>query len=119
MSDNPVSMICYACGQLTGIPEYDAQLWDLQERRKDGRQNIEPLVYTQDDLDEAGFYCDDYMRDSVMESMGRNMAERGLCSECGRPDLRAMQLDDFHSEEDIEEMQELWAQEAAERRAGC
>lgn len=112
-------MICKTCGQITGIKEYDRQLWDYHERRIDGRQNIEPLVYTQDDLDEQGFYDDDYMRDSVMASMERNMHERGLCTECRRPNLTGLQEEDFHSEEDLQELQEMWAIEASERRAGC
>ena len=100
-----------------GIKEYNVQLWDYYERRKDGVQNIEPLVYTQDDLDEQGFYDDDYMRDSVMESMERDMHNRGLCTECRRPNLSGLQEDDFHTQEDIKEIQELWAEEAAERRS--
>lgn len=111
--------ICGNCGTVQGVEEYITTLWELHARRKDEKQLGEPLVYFQDDLDELGFYDDEDTRDAVMVSMERNMAERGLCPSCGLPDLRGLTAEDFHSEEDMKELQDMWAEEAAERRMGC
>lgn len=111
---------CKGCGQLEGIEEYDNMLWDLYSRAElGGRQYIEPFVYTQDDLHELGFYDDEDTRDSVMTSMERNMMERGLCGACGRPDLRGVKEEDIMSKEDARELNDMYAEMAAERRMGC
>lgn len=105
--------ICNCCGQLKGIKEYDRELWNIYHRISDGRSTWEPLVFTSDDIEDQ----DDY--DSMMAAMERDMVRRGLCGECGRPDLRNVNPDDILSVEDLREMQDMWAEEAAERRAGC
>lgn len=111
---------CKGCGQLEGVEEYDNMLWDLYSRAEmGGRQYIEPFVYTKNDLHELGFYDDEDTRDSVMTSMERNMMERGLCSACGRPDLRGVKEEDIMSVEDARELNDMYAEMAAERRAGC
>lgn len=110
---------CSGCGQLKGVKEYDSKLWDLYYRWDGGgRQYIEPLVYTQDDLYDAG-YPDDDAIDAVKMSMEKNMIERGLCSECGRPNLAGISDDEFMTEEEAKEIADMYAEMAAERRAGC
>jgi hypothetical protein len=112
--------ICEGCGQLEGVKEYDAQLWSIYHRLDNGgRRFIEPFVYTQDDLEELGFYDDEEMHDSVMLSMERNMAERGLCPKCGRPDLTGVTEDQIMSEEDAQDLADMYAEMAAERRMGA
>jgi hypothetical protein len=111
---------CPACGVLMNAPEgYYEPMWDLYYRRKDGRQNIEPLVYTQEDVEDDPEWYNDRENSGPWLAMGHNMAQRGLCGECGMPDLRGLTTEDFHSHEDIKELQDMWAEEAAERRAGC
>jgi hypothetical protein len=111
---------CIGCGQLIGVKEYDDKLWEVYYRIRDGRSTWEPLVYTQDDLDEAGFYDgDEYDRNSVMLSMERNMHERGLCTVCGRPDLSGVTEDMIMTEEEAKDLHEMWAEQAAERRMGA
>jgi len=103
---------------LQGIEEYDNALWDLYHRWDGrGRQYIEPLVFTQEDLYED-YYEDDGV-DAVKLAMEKNMAERGLCPECGRPDLAGIPESEFLSEEDARAIAEMYAEQAAERRAGC
>lgn len=117
--------ICRGCGQLEGIKEYDEKLWELYHRLKDGgRKYIEPLVYTQGDLEELGFYDDDpddpySTHQAVMASMEKNMVERGLCGECGRPNLAGKTADDFMTQEEADSLADMYAEMAAERRAGC
>lgn len=108
---------CIGCGQLQGIKEYDAELWRLYRLLDDGgRKFIEPLVYIPgedfDPYDEADF-------DATMLAMEHNMAERGLCPECGRPNLAGKTEADFLSEEDAKDLADMYAQMAAERRAGA
>lgn len=114
---------CHYCGQLKGVKEYDAKLWDIYHRLDDGRRFIEPLVYTQSDFEDMGYYSmydmDEESIDAVKMSMENNMAERGLCPECGRPDLRRVTEDDILSEEDAKDMADMYAEMAAERRMGC
>lgn len=111
--------ICSNCGQMNGVKSYDEALWELYWRRKDGRQNIEPLVFTQSDLDEDPDWYNDRENSGPWVAMEYNMASRGLCPECSRPNLIGMTEDDFYSPEDMDEMNEVWAIEAAERRMGC
>jgi hypothetical protein len=111
--------LCSHCGQLQNCEEYNSRLWDLHERRKDGRQNIEPLVYSQSDVEDDPDWYDDRENSGPWLAMGRNMHERGLCPECGLPVLQGMKPDDFYDEDELQEMQDLWAMEAAERRMGC
>lgn len=114
--------VCDGCGQLKGVEEYDRKLWDIYHRLDDGgRRFIEPLVYTQSDFEDMGYYgqpLDDDDFDAVKLSMERNMAERGLCPECGRPDLRGVTEDDILSEEDAKDMADYYAEIAWERRMG-
>lgn len=111
--------VCKCCGQLIGIPEYDDALWDLQARRKDEKQNNTPLVFSSEDLYDDPDWLDDREHSGAWLAMERNMAERGLCTECGRPLLMGKTEDDFYTDEEYEGMCEMWAMEAAERRAGC
>lgn len=111
--------LCKCCGQLKGIPEYDAKLKDLHERRKDERQNIEPLVYTLSDLEDDPDWWYDRKNSGPWLAMERNMAQRGLCVECGRPDLSGLKPEDFYSKEEFAILCDMWAEQAAERRAGC
>lgn len=115
-----IYVVCRCCGLPTDLSEDAlAHLWDLQARRIDGRQNNEALVYSSDDLYDDPDWLDDRENSGPWLAMGRNMAERGLCPECGLPDLRGMTEDDFYSEEEYEDMCDMWAEQAAERRAGC
>lgn len=109
---------CGHCG-VPNTPEVNRVLNDIYHRIRDGRSTWEPLVYYQDDLEEIGFYDDEEMHDSVMLSMERNMVERGLCPACGRPDLSRVKPEDVMDEETAKEMHDMWAEQAAERRAGC
>jgi hypothetical protein len=110
-------MICASCGQLQGIPEYDDKLWELHSRRKDGRQNIEGLVFDSEWLQEN--IMDEHDEEVLDLTMSRDMHNRGLCPTCGRPDLAGKTEEDFYSEQDALEMQDMWAQEVMERRMGC
>ena len=110
---------CPTCGSLEGIREYDAKLWDIYYRIEDGRSNYQPLVYCQDDLAELGFYEDEETHDAVMMSMEKNMHERGLCTRCGRPDLTGVTDDMILSEDDAQELHEMYAEMEAERRMGA
>jgi hypothetical protein len=112
-------MICFTCGQLQNCKEYNLRLWDLYDRRKDGRQNIEPLVFTQGDVEDDPDWYEDRPNSGTWLAMERNMHDRGLCPSCGMPDLRGMKEEDFYTHDEHEDMQELWAEEAAERRMGC
>lgn len=110
---------CVGCGQLQGIKDYDAELWRLYDLLDDGgRKFIEPLVYTQDDLYEAG-YPDEESVEAIKLSMEYNMAERGLCPTCGRPNLTGKTAEDFLSEEDAKDLADMYAEMAAERRMGA
>ena len=75
------------------------------------------LVYDAAWLQEHVLDDDDH--EAVRGAMGSNMRGRGLCSECGRPDLSGTTADDFDSEEDARELAEMYAEQAAELRAGC
>jgi hypothetical protein len=109
--------VCTTCGQLKGIKEYDESLWDIYSRIDDGRSHYEPLVFTSDWLQENVHDEEDHA--AVMHAMEKDMHNRGLCVTCGRPDLRDINLDDIMSEEDARSMAGMWAEQAAERRAGC
>lgn len=114
---------CSNCGTID-TPENREYLHDLYYRLDDGgRKHIEPLVYTQSDFEDMGYHSmydmDEESIDSVMVSMERNMAERGLCPECGLPDLRGKTEEDFMSEEDARDLHDMYAEMAAERRMGC
>lgn len=108
---------CIGCGQVQGIPEYDETLRDLYSRIDDGRQHREPLVYTREEFEEG--WDDDGETNFAMLAMEKNMAERGLCPECGRPDLRGVDPSSIMSEEDAQGLRDMYAEMAAERRAGC
>ena len=110
---------CKSCGQFTD-KQTTEKLWSVYNRIDDGRSTYEPLVYTSADLEEANFYGgDEDDVEAVMRSMEKNMHERGLCITCARPDLRGMDPSKIMSEEDARELQDMWAEQAAERRAGC
>lgn len=109
--------VCPGCGQVTGIPEYDKVLRDIYDRISDGRSTYEPLVFTSDWVEENIYDEEDH--ESMMIAMERDMVNRGLCPECARPDLSKVPPEKILSEEDAKEMHEMWAEQAAERRAGC
>lgn len=109
--------ICRHCGQLKGIKEYNDALWDIYYRISDGRSHYEPLVFTGDWAQEN--IQDEEDHEAMMLAMGRDMANRGLCPECGRPDLTNVKEEDILNDEDLEEFQDMWAIEAQERRMGA
>jgi hypothetical protein len=109
--------VCPGCGQVQEIRAYDEALWDIYSRIKDGRSMAEPLVYDSQWLQEN--VMDEEDEAAVMHSMEKDMRSRGLCIVCARPDLRGVSEDDILSEEDSKEIHEMWAEQAAERRAGC
>jgi hypothetical protein len=109
--------VCTYCGQLHGIPTYDDELWSIYDRIRDGRSNYEPLIFTSDWMQEN--IVDDEDHDAMMHAMEKDMYNRGLCIKCGRPDLRNVKPEDVMSEEEAQELHEMWAEQAAERRAGC
>jgi len=116
--------ICVGCGQLEGIETYDDELWSIYNRvEMGGRQYIEPLVYTQSDFEDMGYHSmydmDEESIDAVKMSMEHNMIDRGLCGECGRPDLRDVKPEDIMSEEDAKDQHDMYAEMAAERRMGA
>lgn len=107
---------CEVCG-VPNTPETNAALSDVYSRIRDGRTTYEPLVFTGDWLQEN--VMDEEDEDAVFLAMERDMANRGLCVGCGRPDLRRVNPDDIMSDEEAREMQDMWAEMAAERRTGC
>jgi hypothetical protein len=109
--------VCHGCGQLKGVKEYDAELWNIYERIDDGRSTHEPLVFTGDWIEEN--IVDEEDHEAMMNAMGRDMQNRGLCPECGRPDLRNVDPSKIMTEEEAREMHEMWAEQAAERRMGA
>jgi hypothetical protein len=109
--------ICTGCGQLTGIEAYDDKLWNLYSRIDDGRSTYEPLVFDSEWLQENVQDEDDHR--VVMHCMDKDMYQRGLCTTCGRPNLTGINPDRIMSEKDAQDMQDMWAEQAAERRAGC
>lgn len=117
--------VCSYCGQIEGIAEYDRELWDIYHRlpEKISRSYIEPIVYTQSDFEDMGYSSyhdmDDESRESVDMSMERNMVERGLCGGCGRPNLSGVDLSELMTHEEAQELHDMYAEQAAEIRAGC
>lgn len=109
--------ICRGCGQLQGVKDYDDTLWDIYYRLRDGRHTWEPLVYTREEFEES--WDDDGETNWAMIAMERNMADRGLCPECGRPNLTGVRDDEIMDEEESRELHEMWAEMAAERRMGA
>jgi hypothetical protein len=113
-----MTKVCRGCGQVEGIPQYDEELWRLYELLDDGgRKHIEPLVYSGEEFEES--WDDLHETNFAMVAMGKNMVERGLCSECGRPNLVGKTDKDFLSEEDAKELSEMYAEMEAERRMGA
>lgn len=111
--------ICPCCGQVIGIEEYDHELWDLYHRIRDGRAYREALVFDGRHFDEYFVTDDDYDRDAMNLAMERDMHSRGLCTECGRPNMAGVEDEDIMSEDEVDELAEMYAEQAAERRAGC
>lgn len=107
---------CKTCG----VPrdhETTEKLWDIYERIEDGRCRREPLVYSREEYEES--WDDDGETNWAMVAMERDMHSRGLCTDCGRPDLSGVTEDMVMSEEDAREMHEMWAEMEAERRMGA
>lgn len=110
---------CRACGQLND-EEVTRKLDELYYRWDGkGRQTIEPHVYVGEELEEMGYYDDEDTRDAVMLAMEKNMAQRGLCTGCGRFDLRRAKPEDILSLKEAQDMHDMYAEMEAERRAGC
>lgn len=113
---------CRNCGTIH-TEENARLLWDLYDRVDDGgRKYIEPLVYTQSDFEDMGYYdqpLDEEDYQAVKLSMEKNMDERGLCPECGLPDLRGYTEDDFMTEEEARADYEYHMEVQAERRMGA
>jgi hypothetical protein len=107
---------CPGCGVLTD-KETTVKIRDIYDRIRDGRSTYEPLVFTSDWLQEN--VMDEEDEEAVMHAMEKDMHNRGLCIKCGRPDLRQVKPEDIMSEEEAQDMHEMWAEMAAERRAGC
>lgn len=107
---------CYRCG-VPNTPEINQGLWDVYERIRDGRSTYEPLVFDSEWLQEN--VVDEEDEDILMLTMERDMDARGLCPFCGRPNLHGVTPDMIMTDEEAKELHEMWAMEAAERRAGC
>ena len=108
---------CTVCGAIEGIEEYDQHLWSIYNRLKSGKSHYEALVFDSQWCAENIQDEDDH--EAMMGAMGRDMHNRGLCTKCGRPDLRGVTENDIYSEQDAKDMADMYAEQAAERRAGC
>lgn len=109
---------CATCG-IPNTHEVNVQLWDIYDRLDDDHRFIEPLVFTQEDIEDDPDWYEDRESSGTWLAMERNMAERGLCVTCGRPDLRGVTHDMILSEEDARDKAKYYAEVAAERRMGC
>lgn len=114
---------CSYCGSIDTEENRD-YLFSLYHRLDDGgRKYIEPLVYTQSDFEDMGYHSmydmDEESIDAVKLSMEKNMAERGLCPECGLPDLRGTTEEDFMSKEDADSLADMYAEMRTEQRMGA
>lgn len=110
-----MTKFCETCGQFLD-QDTTEKLWDIYDRISDGRSQREALVYYPDGSSD-GWDEDDV--EAMKLAMERDMHSRGLCTSCARPDLRGVKEEDVMSEEDARELHEMWAEQAAERRAGC
>lgn len=107
---------CITCG----VPFDEAstgKLWDIYNRIDDGRSTWEPLVFDSEWIQEN--VMDEEDHEHMMYAMEKNMDERGLCTSCGRPNLAGVDPERIMSKEDAKEIHDMWAMEAAERRAGA
>jgi len=107
---------CKTCGSVL-TPETNSARWEIYERLRDGRQSLEGLTFTSDWVQENVY--DDESHENFIATMERDMYRRGLCVDCSLPDLRGITDDDIMSDEEAQEMHDLWAMERAERNAGC
>jgi hypothetical protein len=114
MSD--IQIVCPECGSPMN-KETTAALWDIYDRISDGRSTWEPLVFTSEEFEDSWdtFHEENF----AIIAMERNMHERGLCTNCGRPDLRGVTEDMIMTEEEAKDMHEMWSEMAAERRMGA
>lgn len=112
---------CPGCGQLTGVEAYDEMLWDVYHRLDDGRSHRAALSWTASEWEEsiADWGGDEEAREIMTATMERDMHERGLCTECGRPDLSGVDPSRIMSREDADALADMHAEREAERRAGC
>lgn len=108
---------CTVCGIPTGVEAIDDALWDIYNRIDDGRSHYEPLVFDSSWLQENVMDEEDHA--AVMGAMGKDMHNRGLCTKCGRPDLRGIDPSKVLSQEDADAQAEMYAEQAAERRMGA
>lgn len=112
-----MATICQSCGQLTGNQSYDDSLWGVYYRLRDGRGNQEALSFTADWMDEN--VQDDEDAETLKLAMEKDMARRGLCPSCGRPNLHGISDNDVMPADEARELAEMYAEQAAEIRAGC
>lgn len=110
---------CKQCGTPNDAPEYHEKLHDLHRRRMSGVQYNHSLSFSGNMYEDAADYPDAEGKSWIVRAMEQNMAERGLCAECGLPDLRGLTAEDFYTEEDAREMAECAAEQRAEMLAGC
>jgi len=110
--------ICGACGKLIGVDEYDAKLWEMYYRRRDGRQYTEGLVF--DGTWIAENVIDEEDANILELTMEKDMVARGLCPKCGLPNLDGLVYpDDFMDQEEAREIAEIESERRAEMRMGC
>lgn len=109
--------VCTGCGQLQGVEEYDDKLWDLYHRIDDGRSHREGMVFDSQWLQEN--IHDEEDEATLNHVMEKDMHNRGLCTKCGRPDLSGVDPAKILSQEDARELADMYAEQAAEMRAGC
>ena len=103
---------CRRCGQFNDEATTE-KLWDIYDRMPDqSHHHIEPPVFGGEDLNDADY-------DVIEQAMGRNMHERGLCVDCGRPDITGVDPDTLMTHDEARELAEMYAEQAAEMRAGC
>jgi len=107
---------CFTCGVPFG-EAIDSQLWDIYNRIDDGRSHSEALSFDSEWLQENVIDDEDFQ--TVTYAMEKDMHSRGLCVTCGRPNLAGVNPENILSEEDARELAEMYAEQAAERRAGC
>jgi predicted Fe-S protein YdhL (DUF1289 family) len=107
---------CPGCGQIND-ERVTERLWGIYERLDDGRQHREGLSFDGEWLREH--IVDDEDHAVLMHTMERDMAQRGLCAGCGRPDLRGIDPASVLSEEDARDLADAAAERAAELRMGC
>jgi hypothetical protein len=107
---------CPTCGQIND-ESVTERLWGIYDRLDDGRQHRQGLDFDSSWLQENILDEEDHA--NLTHTMERDMASRGLCTGCGRPDLRGVDPTNVLSEEDARDLADAAAERAAELRMGC